>query len=100
MYTTSARVRWVFHLSLGHWLTTCFGNKINAVRFCGERPNSDVLMLWRVHQWTVNPLPQGKQSLFDSKDIHQILDSKYNWYMRSPVKRQTLGSSPKLSATL
>ena len=31
-------------------------------------------MLWRVHPRTVNPIPLGKQSWFDSKLLHQVDD--------------------------
>ena len=33
---------------------------------------SEQLMLWRVHPRTVNPIPLGKHSWFDSKLLHQI----------------------------
>ena len=33
------------------------------------------LMLWRVHPQTVNLIPLGKQSWFDSKLLHQFLGS-------------------------
>ncbi len=31
-------------------------------------------MLWRVHPQTVNLIPLGKQSWFDSKLLHQVDD--------------------------
>ncbi len=34
----------------------------------------EVLMLRRVHPRTVNPIPLGKQSWFDSKLLHQVDD--------------------------
>ena len=34
--------------------------------------NMGVLMLWRVHPQTVNLVPRGKHSRFDSVDTHHI----------------------------
>ena len=37
-------------------------------------------MLRRVHPGTVNPVPRGKHSRFDSVDLHQNLPRSYNGY--------------------
>ena len=37
-------------------------------------------MLWRVHPQTVNLIPLGKQSWFDSKLLHQFLVCSYRGY--------------------
>jgi len=36
-------------------------------------------MLWRVHPQTVNLIPLGKHSWFDSKLLHQVLVLKCSW---------------------
>ena len=41
-------------------------------------------MLWRVHHRTVNPIPLGKHSWFDSKLLHQF-GSKVFMDARMPV---------------
>ena len=50
-----------------------FCNPNSGVRFTHGAPkNMEVLMLWRVHPRTVNPIPQGKHYWFDSSYFHQI----------------------------
>ena len=51
-------------------------------------------MLWRVHPRTVNPVPSGKHSRFDSVDLHH-----YYWEISSvveqrPYKAKVNGSTP------
>ena len=54
-------------------------------------------MLWRVHPRTVNPVPRGKHSRFDSVDLHQNPDflgrkkEAFGNDVRTPV---TVGGQP------
>jgi hypothetical protein len=62
-------------------------------------------MLWRVHPETVNLVPLGKQSWFDSKLLHQFLARSYRGYyvglsirsreFESPTSRQFCGKESK-----
>ena len=68
--------------------------------YTGYKFNMEQLMLWRVHPETVNLVPLGKQSWFDSKLLHQFLARSYRGYyvglsirsreFESPTSRQVL----------
>ena len=55
-------------------------------------------MLWRVHPGTVNPVPRGKHSRFDSVDLHHAFRSDY---VKSAFEtRQSSGGSSRQTDTV
>ena len=51
-------------------------------------------MLWRVHPGTVNPVPRGKHSRFDSVDLHHVMCvSSKNGQDRGPHQSMPKGNT-------